>query len=216
VRLWDTESGEELKRFEDKDIFWFSASLAGDRILLCTKNAVLLDGELNQIRTFRNMTDPDSAMLSPNGKWAAIAIGRTIGLWDTETGEEIRTIRGLDRISSMAFNDDSSQLVSYDGSIRIWDLETGEKTVEVVRNLWVYRLAFVPGTDLVLSVDAQRMTLWDDSGRITTGNDSTSKEIGEYDANTLILSIMFNNDGTQFLLGMVDGTVMLWDASIWH
>jgi WD40 repeat protein len=218
MRLWDTKSGEELKRFEDEDILYFSASPAGDRILLSTtnKNTILLDGEFNQLKAFNKVSYP-SVALSPNGKWAAIAKDRTIGLWDIETGEEIRTLQGLDELVTMAFNDDGSQILSsyYNGEILIWDTETGGQTV-VTRRTHGFPLAFVPGTDRVLTIDLPRMTLWDNSERKPVSNEIYSKKIVQYDANNSFYSIAFNHDGTQFLLPMYDGTIQLWDASIWH
>src|SRR5205823_5854233 len=62
---------------------------------------------------------------SPNGsRLASGSSDRTIKIWDTETGQELRSLQGhTDVVGSVAFTSDGTQLASWshDGTIRFWD-----------------------------------------------------------------------------------------------
>jgi WD40 repeat protein len=55
----------------------------------------------------------------------------TIKLWNVETGEEIRTLKGHDSsVNSVNFSPDGKTLVSgsWDNTIKLWNVETGKKS----------------------------------------------------------------------------------------
>ena len=57
--------------------------------------------------------------------------GHAIQLWDSNTGDNTRTLTGhTDIVYTLAYNRDGTQLVSggQDTTVRIWDVATGENT----------------------------------------------------------------------------------------
>jgi WD40 repeat protein len=55
---------------------------------------------------------------------------KTIKLWDVETGQEIRTLKGHDdSVYSVNFSSDGKTLVSgsADNTIKLWNVETGQE-----------------------------------------------------------------------------------------
>nr|NCR55544.1 hypothetical protein [Microcystis aeruginosa L211-07] len=70
-----------------------------------------------------------SVNFSPDGKTLVSgSYDTTIKLWNVETGQEIRTLKGHDRsVSSVNFSPDGKTLVSgsWDKTIKLWSNETG-------------------------------------------------------------------------------------------
>jgi WD40 repeat protein len=101
----------------------------------------------------------ESLAFNRDGRWLATGGGvgslrtspaeREVKLWDTASGQELRTLKGhTDRVSDMGLNPAGSLLasVSSDGSTRIWDTETGEELAAL--------LSFANGSDwLVVTPD---------------------------------------------------------------
>lgn len=91
-----------------------------------------------QVRLDRPAIRP---VFSPDGRWIVAVVaqagtsaqwdaGRTLGLWDAESGALVREFEGGGRgILDHAFSPDGARLAStdpMDGTVRMWDTETGE------------------------------------------------------------------------------------------
>jgi WD40 repeat protein len=87
----------------------------------------LVLGKLNSL-TFAGHTNPiNTVAFSPDGKTILSGSGdTTIKLWNSETGEVIRTFEGhTDSVNTVAFNPDGKTILSgsYDTTIKLWDNE---------------------------------------------------------------------------------------------
>ncbi|NCS59391.1 MAG: WD40 repeat domain-containing protein, partial [Microcystis aeruginosa G11-04] len=90
---------------------------------------------------------------------------KTIKLWNVETGQEIRTLKGHDNyVYSVNFSPDGKTLVSgsWDNTIKLWNVETGQE----IRTLKghdsvVYSVNFSPdGKTLVSGSADNTIKLW--------------------------------------------------------
>ena len=137
VRLWDLESGEEIRAFEGhtNTINWVSFSPDGEHVLSAGWDNTVRENDVNSGESreaFTGHTDRVfSAVYHPDGTQALSASrDRTVRLWDVATGEEIRVLEGHEGdVNSAVFSPDGSLIASAssDQTIRLWDAATGEE-----------------------------------------------------------------------------------------
>jgi WD40 repeat protein len=142
VRVWDVETGREVRRLEGhRGIVWSVAvSPDGRRVLSGGRDrtSIVWDAETGaEIRCFRGHTDNVScAAFLPDGL-RAVSCGndRTIRLWDVETGQELHCFRGHHREPIwVAVSPDGHWLVSSDHQgreLRLWNVESRQQVDSV-------------------------------------------------------------------------------------
>ncbi|KAK3341839.1 WD40-repeat-containing domain protein [Lasiosphaeria hispida] len=149
------------------------------------------------------------AFLGDGSRLASGSSDQTIKIWDTITGECVRTLTGHGNyVYSVAFSGDGSRLASgsEDQTIKIWDTITGE----CVRTLTdhgnsVYSVAFSgDGSRLASGSEDQTIKIWDtitgECVRTLTGH-------GNY-----VLSVAFSGDGSRLASDSEDKTIKIWDT----
>ena len=217
ARLWDLETGAEIRRFEGHKRGVTSVAFAPDGATLLTasddETARLWDLETGaEIRRFEgHKSGVTSVAFAPDGTTLLTGSDdRTARLWDTETGAEIRRFDGHKHwVRSVAFAPDGATLLtgSDDRTARLWDTETG---AEIRRfdghKHWVRSVAFAPdGATLLTGSDDRTARLWD----LETG-----AEIRRFDGHKDgVSSVAFAPDGATLLTGSGDGTARLWDSA---
>lgn len=125
--------------------------LSPDGSLLATAdggfNAQVLDARTGELRVeldrraIRPVFSPDgatiAAVLVQEGTEAQWDAGRTLGLWDADTGELIRLLEGHRKsVLDHAFSPDGTKLASVapsGNSVRVWDAGTGHTLAEADR-----------------------------------------------------------------------------------
>jgi WD40 repeat protein len=161
VRLWNLETGEEVRRFIGHE-------------------GTFREGMVNSVNF-----SPDGKYALSGGS------DKTLRLWEVETGKLIRTFRGhTDVLYSVAFSPDGKLALSgsWDATARLWDVSTGE-TLKIFKghsegykssfDPGVYRVRFTPDNRYALSVGDASLRIWD----ITTGREvamMVSFEDGEW------------------------------------
>jgi WD40 repeat protein len=196
--LWDVATGKRLREFEG------DAEARQKRIAAAV--AFSADGK-------RVLTGATFAQ-SPDYQAA---------LWDSETGELLRTFKGHHGyLASVAFSPDGKSILtgSHDGTSILWDAMTGDRlrTFEKTErgSLWdelfhggrhypVNSVAFSPDGNSILTGWGNRAILWD----ATTG-ETVHKLEGHTD---FVTSVAFSHDGERVLTGSCQGNAILWDAS---
>lgn len=140
------------------------------------------------------------------GTLIATAGGRTVKLWEVETGRLAGMLsKFTDGASSIAFSPNGVNLAvaSVDGVISFWDtvthqeLKTGE---DVLKNVW--SVAISPNGKLLATGGAQNLVkLWD----LITG-----EQIAEFSGGDG--SVAFSPDGTRLVAASSNRTVNVWDV----
>jgi WD40 repeat protein len=144
---------------------------------------------------------------------ATSSADRTIKLWNPQTGECLRTLRGHQGwVWSIAFHPQGKYLVSgsYDHTLRLWNPNTGEclKTLKG-HQASVVCVAFSPdGKTIASSSFDTTIRLWN----AETGKCIQTLKGHEHS----IWSIAFHPQGKYLVSGSYDKTVKLWDTQSGH
>lgn len=111
VELWNAQTGESVRKFESSEgngpcVFSPDAAY----VIAATCNITRPEGTIDEDDTY-------------NERAATI-----LKIWNTWSGEIIRTIEGNEHITSLAVSPDSNYLVTGDpdGAIKIWHMHSGE------------------------------------------------------------------------------------------
>jgi len=177
--------------------------------------------ELSLLSTVSNVAAPNTlgghadevtgVSFSPNGKLLATGSrDKTVKLWDTTTGKEIKTLTGHKNwVNAVSFSPNGKLLAtgSADNTVKLWDTTTGKEIKTLTGHTdRVWGVSFSPNGKL-LATGSQDHTvkLWD----ITTG-----KQIKTLTGHTnWVWGVSFSPDGKLLASGSDDKTVKLWDTS---
>ena len=161
-----------------------------------------------------------SVTFSPDGKKVVTAsFDRTARIWDTESGEVLRTLDGHTGVLRAAvFSPDGKRIVtaSDDRTARIWDAESGsvnfgkelQKLEGHTDSIW--SVAFSPdGTRIATASYDRTARIWDaESGSVNFG-----KELQKLEGHTYpVVSVAFSPDGKRIATASNNWTARIWDA----
>src|SRR5262249_3384965 len=142
VRLWDMESGKELRCLEKAgQVNSVALSADGRRALIGTYEGLIRWWDVDNWEELRRFESPRgvwSVALSPDNRYALVAGGTEgpnnraiLQLWDLQEGKDLGrfgepTNRGMWRA---VFSPDGDQVLSAgaDGYLRLWDVATGKE-----------------------------------------------------------------------------------------
>ena len=156
-----------------------------------------------------------SVTFSHDGKLLASASwDGTIKLWDSKSGQELRTLAGHGRgVYRAVFSPDGKQLASAsrDGTVKLWDLATGSNTrTFVAESFAVKSVAWSPdGRTLASSGNDGIVKLWDAASLKEL---RAMKHAWREGRSGLVISVLFSPDGKTLAARNWDGTVSLWEA----
>jgi WD40 repeat protein/serine/threonine protein kinase len=137
VRVWDVDSGEQLRVIEGFSMGVHSVAIAPDSrhaLAGCWDGTLrLLDLETGtEVRRFEgHQREVAGIAFLPGGK-KALSCGRdrTLRLWDVATGKELRTFRGHnEKVSQLSLSADGSRVLTggFDKTVRVWDVASGRE-----------------------------------------------------------------------------------------
>ncbi|WP_414583447.1 NACHT and WD repeat domain-containing protein, partial [Scytonema sp. PCC 10023] len=177
--------------------------------------------ELALLDTVHNVAAPNTlgghakavngVSFSPDGKMLATASAdNTVKLWNTATGQEIKTLTGhTNWVWGVSFSPDGKMLAttSDDNTVKLWNTATGQeiKTLTGHTN-WVWGVSFSPdGKMLATASYDNTVKLW---------NTATGQVIKTLSGHTAsVWGVSFSPDGKMLATASYDNTVKLWNTA---
>ncbi len=151
-----------------------------------------------------------TAVISPNGKFIASAVGPEIQIWDTNSSKIINSFKGHDgNILCLAFSEDQKLLVSgsEDFTAKIWNFDTGE----VVRT---YRKHTNAVTSVDISVKHNMVVSGSADQLLIQWKINSSRPVNTFKGHTdQITSVAISPKGEYIVSGSKDRTGRVWDAN---
>jgi WD40 repeat protein len=133
TRIWDVESGQELRRFNGHDLLNHNPAIFSPG-----GNLVAIDGGMSwwdissgEQLEFPSEMNGNVMNFSADGSLVAMANnGKTVKVWDVSTQQAVNSFSGhTDRVISLTFSPDNKLLLtgSADKTARLWDISTGQQ-----------------------------------------------------------------------------------------
>ena len=160
--------------------------------------------------TFYGHTSPVQIVsFSPNGRRIASAgDDNTIKLWDSTTGEELRTLVGhAGPVTSVSFSPDGQFIASgsRDRTFKLWDVDSGKKLKTIKR--------YTPVLSVCFSPDGRQIAVASHDGVIKLWDPLRAEEIMDLEGHTnRVLSVSYSTDSRLIASASSDETVKVWDA----
>jgi WD domain, G-beta repeat/WD40-like Beta Propeller Repeat len=146
---------------------------------------------------------------SPDGKTLASASGKTVRLWETVTGKEIRALDGHQaEVTALALSPDGKRLASasHDETVRLWETATGKELCA----LWQHQGRV---TSVVFSPDGKRLASGCTDGLVRLWEAASGQEILRLKRQAEVTSVAFSPDGRSLAAACSDGSVGLWETA---
>ena len=216
VKIWDAQTGMELKQLSDATTEVFAIEFGPSNVLYAaTWNAIIAwDLKTEQVKV-QVETSPHMfprLAVSSDGKLIATNHAGIVTLRDPRTLHETRTLQAAgNRVFDFALSSDDKLLATCDrnnvGSIKIWDVASGQQ-VGVVRghDYLVSSVAFNhDGTRIATGGLGDNIKIWQLARSRTKAN-------WKWHSDQAVSAIAFSPDGKFIASGSRDHTVKIWDA----
>lgn len=208
--LWNTNTGEAIRRFEGHTGAVNSVSFSPDGQLFISGSAdhtvMLWDVTTGDvIRRFEGHTGAvNSVAFSPEGQtFVSGSADTTIILWNVNSGESLQRFEGhTSGINGVAYLSPTTMVsASTDFTIRSWELTTGQEIHQLNAGVTVDCIAVTPDGRSVLNCGNIGAGLWT--------LDQWTLDYNFSEATSNFYSVAVSPDGHQALFGSEDGTIYL-------
>jgi WD40 repeat protein len=215
IRLWDVESGRELRALAGHKNWIKSLAVSSRGDLLASgsndHNVKLWSvSSGRELHTMGGHTDPVEALaFSPDDRWLASGSDDTnIRIWDTATGREVQNLRGHGAaVTALVFSPDGKTLASgsADNTIKFWN--TTDWSPSRTLNGHTSKL-----TSLAFSLDSKQLASGSAGGAIIVWDLATGRSrITLKPSPTPVLTLRFS-PVNQLSSISADGTRAVWNS----
>ncbi len=164
IRIWDAESGKQLKLLHSDSVKSASFSPDGSQIVSVGNEVIVWhvdSGE--QLQRFSH-DDPimAAAAFSSDGQSVVTASGVNAIMWDVITGNQLQCFSHPSIVSSVKFSPNGSLLLStaWDGKVRIWHTRTGKLLQKIYADRLVSANFSPDGSKVVTGGCDGRVIVW--------------------------------------------------------
>jgi WD40 repeat protein len=219
VRLWDAETGRELRRLVGHTLFVRAVAFSPDGRTLASGS---VDGSVRvwdaangrEVKTLPGVGSVISLAFSPDGRaLAAGTMEKAIKLFDTSAWGEPRLLAGQQNwVTSLAFGTDGRLLASggKDGAVKLWDAATGREMHALTGHTGqVKSIAFSPNGKTLASAS------FDGTVKIWKTSDGREERTLKGFAGKAV-AVAFAPDGRSLLAASGDRSVRVFDAATWN
>jgi WD40 repeat protein len=216
LTLWDLDTGEVLRTFEDRDRFVYCMALTRDGRYVVSGwqdgHIKVWDTATGEVAERSRGDEYVSAVAVSGDGRLALSTGGTgeVQVWDLMTGDSVLRLEGHARSPAyIAVTDDGRRAVSsgYDKEVRIWDLTKG---------VCLYVLPAHPDVVTVVAVagDSSRAVSGGWDGRIRVWDLASGKTLSEFDADTpFVHALALTSDGRRGASNGRGSMLRLWDPA---
>jgi WD40 repeat protein/serine/threonine protein kinase len=222
LRLWNRQTGQEVRRFEGHTHAVWSAVFSpdGKYVLSGSYDRTVRLWDLATGREVRRFDGVASTVhcvaFSADGQLIlAGSADRAVHLWESETGRPVRTFEGhTDIVATVAFAPDGRRILSGgdDRTLRMWDLESAKELARLEGHTdAIWSSVFTPDGRYTLSSSRDRtLRLWNWSHFVPYVVSAARLFEGHTGA---VESVVLTSDARQIISGGHDRVVRIWDAA---
>lgn len=220
IKLWDTNTGNELKTFQlDAAIEKLQLSADGAR-LIGSGDKKERDEYVDYAKMWNTQTGQEllsfkncSLEFTPDGKRVAVTDGSRAKVFDATTGHLMLSVAGGG--GKLAFSPDGKRLAVQSGGMRIWDLETGDEINHLKGFIGTSILAFSQDGKRLIGSNQFTTQVWDAEAKQASAKELTFAGVNKQSGMVGPSPAVFSSDLTR-LAGISHKRIKIFDGQSGH